>query len=105
MAERSAMEVILVGPGFAAEVRGVSLLDVATSEDAYRGVRAAFEEHSVLLLRDQSVSDDLQVAYSRAFGPLEITKIGSVGSGTFFGRLTNIGSDGAIVPPADRQAL
>src|SRR4051812_42275868 len=67
------MQLIPLGPGFGAEVRGVGLIDVVGSAAAYEAVRAAFEEHSVLVFRDQTVTDDLQVAFSRAFGPLEIT--------------------------------
>ncbi|HJQ58711.1 MAG TPA: TauD/TfdA family dioxygenase [Vineibacter sp.] len=99
------MELVPLGPGFGVEVRGVGLIDVASSAEAYQAVRAAFEEHSVLLFRDQAVTDDVQTAYSRAFGPLELTKVSSVGSGTFYARLTNIGSDGGLVPPTHRQAL
>jgi alpha-ketoglutarate-dependent 2,4-dichlorophenoxyacetate dioxygenase len=47
------MEIVPLGPGFAAELRGVTIHDVAASEAAYAAVRAAFEEHSVLVLRDQ----------------------------------------------------
>ncbi|MCW5745548.1 MAG: TauD/TfdA family dioxygenase [Alphaproteobacteria bacterium] len=99
------MDLVPLGPGFGVEVRGVGLIDVASSADAYAAVRAAFEEHSVLLFRNQSVTDDIQTAFSRAFGPLELTKVSSVGSGTFYARLTNIGPDGALVPPTHRQAL
>ncbi|MBL8675621.1 MAG: TauD/TfdA family dioxygenase [Rhodospirillales bacterium] len=99
------MEVIPIGPGFGAEIRGVGLIDVASSAEAYAAVRAAFEEHSILLFRDQNVADDLQIAYSRAFGPLEVTKVGSFSAGTLYGRLTNVGVDGALVPPTHRQAL
>ncbi|HUI16099.1 MAG TPA: TauD/TfdA family dioxygenase [Alphaproteobacteria bacterium] len=99
------MELVPLGPGFAAEVRGTSLLDVASSDAAYRAVRAAFEVHSVLLFRDQAIADDVQLGYSRAFGPLEITKMGSLGTGTLFVRLTNLAPDGALVPPTHRQAL
>ena len=99
------MELVPLGPGFAAEVRGTSLLDVASSDAAYRAVRAAFEAHSVLLFRDQAIGDDVQLGYSRAFGPLEITKMGTVGTGTLFVRINNLGPDGALVPPTHRQAL
>ncbi len=99
------MELIPLGPGFGVEVRGTSLIDVASSAEAYRAVRAALEEHSLLLFRDHSVGDDLQVAYSRAFGPLEITKLGTAGAGTLYARVTNIGPEGAAVPPGHRQAL
>jgi alpha-ketoglutarate-dependent 2,4-dichlorophenoxyacetate dioxygenase len=99
------METIPLHPGFGAEVRGVGLLDVVSSDAAYRAVRAAFERFSVLVWRDQSISDELQAAASRAFGPLEVTKVGSLGEGTVFGRITNIGPDGQPVPPDHRQAL
>ena len=94
-----------LGPGFGAEVKGANLIDVASSDAAYRRVRAAFEEHSLLLFRDQKVSDDLQAAFTRAFGPLEIVKTGSVGAGTFYSRLDNLAPDGAVVPDGHRQAL
>jgi alpha-ketoglutarate-dependent 2,4-dichlorophenoxyacetate dioxygenase len=99
------MRLIPLGPGFGAEVRGIGLPDVVGSAEAYTEVRAAFEEHSVLLFRDQAVTDDLQAAFSRAFGPLEITKAASAGAGTFYVRLNNIGADGSLVPSIHRQAL
>ena len=98
------MELVPLGPGFGAEVRGVSILDVATDADAYKAVRGAFEEHSLLVFRDQPIADDIQVAYSRAFGPLELTKVSSVGQNTFYSRLTNT-VDGKIVAPDHRQIL
>ena len=99
------MELVPLGPGFGVEVRGVSMLDVASDAEAYKAVRAAFEQHSLLLFRDQQIADDIQVAYSRAFGPLELTKLASLGAGSFYSRLTNRGANGEIVPPTDRQVL
>ena len=99
------MELVPLGPGFGVEVKGVTLLDVATDADAYKAVREAFETHSLLIFRDQPIADDIQVAYSRAFGPLELTKAGSVGQNSFYSRLTNVGANGEIVPPTDRQVL
>lgn len=37
------MEIVASGPGFAAELRGVTIADVAASPDVYAQVRAAFE--------------------------------------------------------------
>ena len=74
------MDIIPLGPGFAAELRGVTLADVAADAAAYRETRAAFEEHSVLVLRGQDVGDEAQLAFSRRFGPLEVTK-GLAGGG------------------------
>jgi alpha-ketoglutarate-dependent 2,4-dichlorophenoxyacetate dioxygenase len=99
------MKVIPLGPGFAAEVRGAGLADVAERDDAYAAVRAAFEEHSVLLFRGQHITQEVQVAYSRRFGPLEIAKVASRGEGTPFSILTNIEPDGSLVPPDHKEAL
>jgi alpha-ketoglutarate-dependent 2,4-dichlorophenoxyacetate dioxygenase len=99
------MELVPLGPGFGVEVKGVSLLDVATDAEAYKAVRAAFEAHSLLVFRDQPIADDIQVAYSRAFGPLELTKVASLGANSFYSRLTNVGQQGEILPQTDRQVL
>jgi alpha-ketoglutarate-dependent 2,4-dichlorophenoxyacetate dioxygenase len=99
------MELVPLGPEFGVEVRGIGLIDVASSDTAYRPIRAALEEHSVLLFREQEVADDVQAAFSRAFGPLERVKIGSAGAGTFYSRLHNIAADGTLVPETHRQAL
>lgn len=99
------MELVPLADGFGVEVKGVSLLDVATDAQAYKEVRAAFETHSLLVFRDQQIADDIQVAYSRAFGPLELTKVASLGANSFYSRLTNMGQQGEIVPPDHRQVL
>lgn len=99
------MELIPLADGFGVEVKGVSLLDVATDAEAYKAVREAFETHSLLVFRDQQIADDIQVAYSRAFGPLELTKVASLGANSFYSRLTNVGQQGEIVPPDHRQVL
>jgi alpha-ketoglutarate-dependent 2,4-dichlorophenoxyacetate dioxygenase len=99
------MEIVPLGPGFAAELRGITLADVANDDAAYAAARAAFEEHSVLVFRDQDVSDEGQLAFSRRFGPPEVTKVGSLGTGSHFVILTTIGADGKVVPPDHRYAL
>lgn len=100
------MEAVRLGPGFFAEMRGVGLAEVVERDDVYRGVRAAFEEHSVLLFRGQPVTNELQAAFSARFGPLEIAKVASLGEGTPYSILTNIDREtGKIVPPDHKEAL
>ena len=102
------MEIVPVGPGFAAELRGVQMADVARRPALYQAVRAAFEEHSVLVLRDQRYTDQEQVDFSACFGPLELTKVQSLGEGTHFSILTNYDFEkggGAVVPPGHRETL
>src|SRR5690606_20107940 len=90
---------------FGAEVRGVDLLGAICDAELFSQLQRGFEEYSVLLLRGQTVSDDLQATFARGFGALERTKVGSSGSGTFYSRMNNIGPDGSVVPPTDRALL
>ena len=99
------MEIVPLGPGFAAELRGVTLAEVTADDAAYAAARAAFEEHSVLVFRGQEVTDECQLAFSRRFGPPEVTKVGSQGTGTHFVILSTIGEDGKVVPADHRLAI
>ena len=99
------MQIIPLGPGFAAELRGVTLAGVAADEAAYKETRAAFEQHSVIVFRGQEVTDEAQLAFSRRFGPLEVTKVGSLGAGTNLVILSTIDENGNVVPADHRLAL
>jgi alpha-ketoglutarate-dependent 2,4-dichlorophenoxyacetate dioxygenase len=99
------MQIVPLGQSFAVELRGITLQEIAADDAAYAAARAAFEEHSVLVFRDQQVSDEVQLAFSRRFGPPEVTKVGSVGTGTNFVTISTIGEDGKVVPPDHRLAL
>jgi len=99
------MDIVPLGPGFAAELRGVTLKDIAADEAAYRQTRAAFEEHSVLVFRDQDVTDEAQIAFTRRFGPLEVSHAASQGAGTNLVILSTIDKDGKVVPADHRLAL
>jgi alpha-ketoglutarate-dependent 2,4-dichlorophenoxyacetate dioxygenase len=99
------MDVVPLGPGFAAELRGVTLKDAASDDALYAAVRAAFEEHSVLVFRGQDVTDEVQLAFARRFGPPEVTKVGSQGTGSHFVILSTIGPDGKVVPADHRLSL
>lgn len=59
-----------IHPTFGAEIAGLDLshpLDDAT----FAALRDAFETYGLLVLHDQSLSMDQQLAFSRRFGPLE----------------------------------
>ena len=99
------MDIVPLGPGFAAELRGVRLADIAADDSAYNEARAVFEEYSVIVFRGQEVTDEGQLAFSRRFGPLEITKVGSLGAGTNLVILSTIDENGKVVPADHRLAL
>jgi len=49
--------------------------------------------------------DEAQLAFSRRFGPLEVTKVGSQGTGTNLVILSTIDENGRVVPADHRLAL
>jgi len=90
---------------FGAEIGGISLIDAVSNADAFAEVREAFEEYSLLVWRDQPISDDIQATFSRGFGPLELVKVGSVGHGTFYSRMNNISPEGNVLLPNDMAMI
>src|SRR5499426_1422181 len=92
-------------PHFAAQIAGVDLtrpVDDAT----WRDIRAAFEEHSVLLFRGQPLTDEQQIAFSQRFGPLEVTRSMNPAAGTPFARQSNLDiKTGEVIPPDDRRMI
>src|SRR2546428_7536276 len=90
---------------FAARVDGV---DVARPVDdaTWAEIRAAFEEHSVLVFRGARLDDDTQVAFSRRFGALEVTRSINPAAGTPFARQSNLDiKTGALIPPHDPRIV
>ena len=91
--------------GFAARVEGADLtrpLDEAT----WGEIRAAFEEHSVLVFHDQPLDDESQIAFSRRFGPLEVSGSVNPAEGTHFARQSNLDvKTGDPIPAEDRRMV
>ena len=91
-------------PLFAGEVTGVDLRRPLPEADI-AAIREAFERLSVLVFPGQDLDDEAQIAFSRHLGPLEETRAGAAGAGSPVIVLSNIGPDGAIAPPTDKQVL
>jgi len=92
-------------PHFAAQIDGVAItrpVDDAT----WRDIRAAFEEHSVLLFRGQPLTDEQQIAFSQRFGRLEVTRSMNPAAGTPFARQSNLDiKTGEVMPADDRRMI
>jgi alpha-ketoglutarate-dependent 2,4-dichlorophenoxyacetate dioxygenase len=58
-------------PLFGAEIDGADLHRAPDSE-LVQAIESAMAEHAVVVLRDQQISDEEQIRFSRAFGPLEL---------------------------------
>src|SRR5687768_8956557 len=88
---------------------GVEILDVdvtQVSESVFDEIVAAFDEHSLLLFRDQRLDDASQIAFSRRFGPLETT-IRSINSQARtrpeIANLANVDADDQLIPAGDQR--
>ena len=70
------------------------------------GIRAAFDEHSVLLFRGAGLDDETQVAFSLRFGALEVTRSMNPAAGTPFARQSNLDiKTGQVIPADDRRMI
>ena len=94
-----------LAPHFAARVDGVDITR-PLDEPAWKEVRAALDEHSVLVFRGQPLDDDAQTAFSRRFGSLEVTRSMNPAAGTPFARQSNLDiKTGEVIPPDDRRMV
>ena len=64
------IEVVPISDALGAEVRGVDLASV--DAETLKAIHDAWLEHSVLLFRDQTLSDDELADFSRNFGELDL---------------------------------
>jgi alpha-ketoglutarate-dependent 2,4-dichlorophenoxyacetate dioxygenase len=92
------------GSGFAGEATGVDLRQPVNDEN-FNAIRDAFYHYAVLVLRDQDINDEQQVAFSERFGGLEC----SLGFDQYGGvtlpqisRIANVG-DGDKIRPHDHE--
>ena len=64
-------EIRPVHPIFGAELRGADLRE-PPSPELVKTVNEAMTEYAVLVIRDQKITDQDQIRFTRAFGPLEL---------------------------------
>ena len=83
-------------PLFGAEIEGLDLrkpLDDAT----FAAVLDAFNTYSVLLFREQDISDEQHVDFSRRFGEPEKTTFSIAATNPYIYRLANVDDDGNVL--------
>ena len=91
--------------GFAARIDGV-VITRPVDEPVWADIRAALDEHSVLVFRGQPLDDDAQITFSRRFGALEVTRSMNPAAGTPFARQSNLDiRTGDVIPPDDRRMV
>jgi hypothetical protein len=95
---------------FVAEVGGIDLTRPTCSNDI-AFVEAAIAEYAVLVFRDQRITDEQQLAFSRSFGDLEetrgtgISKPGEQRLHPAFADVSNLDTDNTVLARDNRRRL
>ena len=91
-----------IGDPIGAEILGADLSQ-SIDDATYAEIEAAFAEHSVVVLRDQKVSPDHQLAFARRLGELEINAFDRFGLEGYEGvlKVSNLQEDGKPIGYAD----
>lgn len=90
---------------FGVEVLG---LDLSTLDaEGYRQLRAAFEEHSALLIREQTLDDAAHIRLARMFGQIEDRMADERKEGEAFEvpQVSNLREDGSVTEELDLHTL
>jgi taurine dioxygenase len=69
-APSNTLQVQPISPALGAEITGA---DIRRDGDA-EAVRAAFVEHQIVVVRDQVLTPDEQIAFARRFGPINVNR-------------------------------
>jgi alpha-ketoglutarate-dependent 2,4-dichlorophenoxyacetate dioxygenase len=95
---------------FVGEVSGVDLTRPLAAPDI-AAIEAAIAEHAVLVFRDQRITDDQQLTFSRYFGDLEetrgtgISKPGEQRLHPAFADVSNLDKDNTVLARDNRRRL
>ena len=88
---------------------GVKVVDVdlrrATTAELYPDIRALFETHSLLLFRDQHLSENEHLALARLFGPIEDRSSLRMDGPEKISPVSNVGDDGDLCLEDDLHLL
>lgn len=99
------IKVTKLHPLFGAEISNIDITRPLSPRE-FGPIRAAFEEHSVLVFRDQPMDDDKQVAFSEMWGNCETTLSANPAAGTKFARQSNLDIEtGKPIPNDDMRMI
>jgi alpha-ketoglutarate-dependent 2,4-dichlorophenoxyacetate dioxygenase len=99
-----------IHPVFVGEVSGVDLTQAASPE-AVAAIEAGMDKYAVLVFRDQAVSDEQQMEFTRNFGAIENARGGNVTKdedkrlANGMNDVSNLGKDGRPLGRDSRQRL
>ena len=100
----SGITVSKLHPHIGAEITGVDLRQ-PLDETSFEVIREAWNQHSVLVLRDQRIDDEQQVAFASKFGALEETTFTVAADNPYIYKLANVDDDGNVLPVGSKKRL
>jgi alpha-ketoglutarate-dependent 2,4-dichlorophenoxyacetate dioxygenase len=99
-----------IHPVFAGEVSGADLTQPLSTADV-AAIEAGMDRYAVLVFRDQNITDDQQMAFTKNFGEIENAKGGNITKDNEY-RLkpgmidvSNLDKDGKPLPRDDRRRM
>ena len=88
-----------------AKVEGVDIT-LPINTQTFTRLRKALYKYAVLVFPGQDITDEQQVAFSRGFGPIQMTMASDpYGGGGPINRISNVDESGHIIPPDDNRSL
>lgn len=92
-------------PRYGVEVHDFDLSTI--DERGYGAIRAAFEEHSLLLFRNQDLTDEQHLRFGRYFGDVENRDAADLKAGADFEvpAVSNVREDGSVTEEMDLHTL
>ena len=100
----SKSDYIQLGDAIGLEIKDLDVTKISDKE-TINTISDFLSEFSVVVIRNQNITDDEHIKFSENFGTLELTKVGTDGSGSKLIILRNFDENGNIVSPTDRQRL
>lgn len=104
-----ALTINQIHPVFVGEISGVDLTKPLSRDEA-AAIEEGMNRYGVLVFRDQNITDEQQIAFTKNFGDLEVkAKPGNIRKasesrlGAGIGDLSNLTKDGKIIEADDRQ--
>ena len=99
-----------IHPVFAGEVSGIDITQ-PIAQDEVAAIEAGMDRYAVLVFRDQAITDEQQMVFSRNFGAIEnarggnVTKAADLRLATGMNDVSNLGKDGKPLARDSRQRL
>src|SRR6266850_6729690 len=99
-----------IGPCFAAEVEGIDMTR-PLSPDEVKAIHAGMDRYAVLVLHDQTIDDEQQLAFTRSLGEIELAVGTSLRAAneyrlpTTFADVSNLDQNHQVFARDDRRRL